>query len=570
MDDFSRKKEGLRLINEILHLLYSADILPLIMILSFLVYVIFLTAIRGKFDYYGRPTKGWVILCFVPLAAAGVHFGIYASGSAFKELFTNYENIYIPAALIALFPLLAKKRWLYNISKVATCFGCLFLTVLTISFASSYTNLTRKSMTDGYIALCDELEENYIMNDWKKIDYEKIKKEGLSKVEAAEKTGNTDLYYQALDELVYAFHDGHMGLSFYNQNSYEIDKLNSFNDYGMSLVKLDDGTTIAVDVEEGLDIKAGDVVTKWDGVDIDEAAEKVKPPMNEAVASNEQVLKTLFLSGVGGDTVTVSYIGEDGKERGTELSKIDSKFPRALSAASKLVRPSAKYRFAQKMLDDDTGYLYVGEESIDSISDHVGYLTGDHKKAREMFRADLQKLRDAGMTNLVIDIRGNGGGYDEVSTALASLFTEEKIYAFSLGRKDSSGITKLCDHYVQPDGEFSDIKVLVLTNMKCASAGDGMVLYMSRIEGVTIAGITEPSGCNQETGGHIYLPEGAVIDYPNGIVLDENGDPNIDVDDSRESRDPVDVKIPLDKEAALKIFDGTDYELEWAVQYLDG
>ena len=60
------------------------------------------------------------------------------------------------------------------------------------------------------------------------------------------------------------------------------------------------------------------------------------------------------------------------------------------------------------------------------LSDTIGYLTGNHKKARKMFRKTLQELREQGMTKLVIDARNNGGGYDDVATALASLFTKEK------------------------------------------------------------------------------------------------------------------------------------------------
>ena len=64
------------------------------------------------------------------------------------------------------------------------------------------------------------------------------------------------------------------------------------------------------------------------------------------------------------------------------------------------------------------------------------------------------------------------------------------------------------------------------------------------------------------------MPEGAVIMYPVGLILDQNGNPNIDIDDTRISRTPLDIKIPLNKEAALKIFNGIDYELEWAIEYL--
>jgi C-terminal processing protease CtpA/Prc len=173
------------------------------------------------------------------------------------------------------------------------------------------------------------------------------------------------------------------------------------------------------------------------------------------------------------------------------------------------------------------------------------------------------------MKKLVIDIRNNGGGYDEISTALASLFSKEKKYAFSLGYRLNNKNNSLVDHYVLKDGEFSDIKVVVLTNMRCASAGDGIVLYLSRIDGITIAGLTDPEGVNQETGGVVYMPKGAVINYPVGLILDQDGNPNIDIDDSRTSRNPVDIKIPLTKENAIKIFDGEDYELEWAIDYLN-
>ena len=186
-----------------------------------------------------------------------------------------------------------------------------------------------------------------------------------------------------------------------------------------------------------------------------------------------------------------------------------------------------------------------------------------------MFREDLRELRNQGMTKLVIDIRNNTGGYDEVATALTSLFTKEKMYALSLGVKNGKEIKSVDDRYVIADGEFSDLEIVVLTSMRCGSAGDGLALYLSRLPNVTVAGLTDPSGINQETGGEVYMPGNAIVAFPAGLILDENGNPNIDIDHTRQSRNPVDIKIPLDKEAALKIFSGEDYELEWAMEYLN-
>lgn len=221
------------------------------------------------------------------------------------------------------------------------------------------------------------------------------------------------------------------------------------------------------------------------------------------------------------------------------------------------------------MIASDIGYLRVTEESTNEISDTIAYCTGNHTAARESFRRDLRELKELGMTKLVIDIRNNAGGYDEVSTALVSLFTKEKIYAFSLGVKKGSDLLSVGDRYILPDGEFADLEILVLTGMRCASAGDGLSLYLSRLDNVTVAGTTNPAGISQETGGVIYLPENIAVSFPTGLILDGDGNPNIDTDHTRESRNPVDIKIPLDKEAAIKIFSGIDYELEWAIEFLN-
>ena len=114
------------------------------------------------------------------------------------------------------------------------------------------------------------------------------------------------------------------------------------------------------------------------------------------------------------------------------------------------------------------------------------------------------------------------------------------------------------------------MKVLVLTNYGCISAGDGATLYLSMMPNITVAGLTDSYGCNQETGGISALSGGHVyVGFPVGLVLNGNGDPNIDTRKDCVSRNPVDVRIPFDYDAAMQIFrDKEDYELNWAMQYL--
>ena len=556
------------MIGTIQHILDSTDVLTIAISLFVLVYLIALIIIRGKMKNSEKSAKVWTVLCFVPIVFSAVHFVVFALGSAFIYIMPSYISIYIPSVLMAFFPLLKIKKPVRIITNIACIIICLVLIVLSAS--NKVVNYTRKSMSDAYLSLCDYLEENYVLSEWKKTDYEKLKADGLGLIHEAEKTGDTDKYYEALHKLVASFNDGHMGLSFYaTEYSYELENILKFSDYGISLLTLDNGDTIAVNTIDDIEIKAGDVITKWNGVPVDEAIESVSLPFTLGTTiENERIQKAFFLAGVGGDTAEVTYINSDGAESTAIMNRIDGNIPRAISSFA-IFTCSRNEDYDYRMLSDTIGYLRVTAETINFFSDTISYVTGDHVTAREMFRKDLRELKNKGMTKLVIDIRNNAGGYEEVATALTSLFTEEKMYAFSLGVKNGKETRSVEDRYVLADGEFSDLEILVLTGMRCGSAGDGLSLYLSRLPNVTVAGLTNPSGISQETGGYVYMPENAVVSFPVGLVLDEDGNPNIDVDHTRQSRNPVDIKIPLDKDAALKIFDGEDYELEWAVDYLN-
>ena len=224
------------------------------------------------------------------------------------------------------------------------------------------------------------------------------------------------------------------------------------------------------------------------------------------------------------------------------------------------------------MLDDKCGYLRITcESSDDDLYDiFVGYMTGNHAKAREMFRNKLRDLKAQGMDYLIVDLRNNQGGYDEIANALCDLLTTEDMDHLALGIRNKGSYKPTSTHGIKGDGEFADLKVMVLTNFGCLSAGDGASLYLSRLPNVILAGLTDPYGCNQETGAISALTGGNIyVFFPDGLVLDGNGVPNIDTRKDCVSRNPVEVRIPLDYDAAMKIFhDKEDYELNWAMQYL--
>ena len=281
--------------------------------------------------------------------------------------------------------------------------------------------------------------------------------------------------------------------------------------------------------------------------------------------------------------VEVSFLDENGIEQTAVLNDLGE--PHTQLEAFRAYRHFEKLgaedefesllaeNFSTKMLDDKCGYLRVTCESTDDglYDIFVGYMTGNHAKAREMFREKLRDLKAQGMEYLVIDLRNNQGGYDEIANALCDLFAAEDLDHYAVGIRENGSYRPTAIHGIHGDGEFADLKVVALTNFGCLSAGDGASLYLSKFPNVTLAGLTDSYGCNQETGGASVLSGGLVyVGFPVGLVLDGNGDPNIDTRADCVSRNPVEERIPLDYDAAMKIFrDKEDYELEWAMQYLE-
>lgn len=106
------------------------------------------------------------------------------------------------------------------------------------------------------------------------------------------------------------------------------------------------------------------------------------------------------------------------------LKKIESTMPRVYKSLG-IFTCSKNEEYDYRMLSDNIGYLRVTEESTDYLSDTISYVTGNHSTAREMFREDLRELRAQGMTKLVIDIRNNAGGSDEISTVLKTFGGED-------------------------------------------------------------------------------------------------------------------------------------------------
>jgi hypothetical protein len=142
----------------------------------------------------------------------------------------------------------------------------------------------------------------------------------------------------------------------------------------------------------------------------------------------------------------------------------------------------------------------------------------------------LEEMR--GTRGLIVDVRLNGGGSEDLAEEVAGRFLEKQfVYAFSQFRNGPShtNLTAKLERSVSPKGPWVyDRPVVLLIGQKCMSSNESFIAMMSGARQVTIMGDhTCGSSGNPEI---IHLPlEITVsvprwIDYlPDGTPLDQRG-----------------------------------------------
>ncbi len=197
-----------------------------------------------------------------------------------------------------------------------------------------------------------------------------------------------------------------------------------------------------------------------------------------------------------------------------------------------------------------------GKIEYGRISDAIGYIS-----IREMdgYNPDVIDpiLKEFGnLSRIIIDVRFNGGGEDNISLALASRFTNIKRLAYSKETFYKGKYKDQLQLFIEPIGTRPKGKVLVLTSRASASATEMFVMAMKAIPGVTVVG-ENTAGIHSDilpitlsNGWRVNLSHQKYT-MPDGKVYEQIG-------------------VPPHKEIALdekQFVSGVDNILEYAMKY---
>jgi carboxyl-terminal processing protease len=145
---------------------------------------------------------------------------------------------------------------------------------------------------------------------------------------------------------------------------------------------------------------------------------------------------------------------------------------------------------AAYMLDKETGYIKLNKFAATTEKE---------------FSEAVEKLKKTNMKNMVLDLRGNGGGYMLAATELADkFFTDEKLLVYLVGRK-----TPKQEFKSTGNGTLSSSRLVVLTDEGSASASEIFAGAMQDWDrGIVMGRRTFGKGLVQNG---FYLTDGSMI-----------------------------------------------------------
>lgn len=515
------------------------------------------------------PNSKWKLLFIVPGFVCMVLSGL--SGFEISML-----PAYVSVIILAAGFFKESKRF-----RQMLCIPAILLLLAAIPMCVFNTGYRAPEYTKDFKKAFSVMKEHYVLSEYKKIDWDRLYETYLLQFQEADKHHDEVEINIIWQRFCQEFHDGHVGWQSFGSGIMEETADRMFgSDYGLSLMTLENGDTVAVNVEEGSVLREagivnGTVVTAWNQVPIEDLVRNTNIRISAFPdEKNEHFYRALTAAGTGDESVTITFLDKDGKICNVEAPKLGS-YAKRLEETVRIINGGVKTgNMEWSFPADNTACLRIKQMMYDSIS----YDDGNHAEMKAELRERILKLRASGTNKLIIDLRDNAGGSMQFVLAVAQLLAPKGGHSYIYEavwdentkeyKRDADG-NYIVGKGITYQGEdlMAGGEIIILVNAATISAGDHLTMLLSEFDNVTVMGFTPSSGSGQAVNSIRF--DYGILTYSDVPCLDSEGNIFIDTDFSRQSNMPLDVKVPFDQKAVTALFDEKkDYLLEIAVDVL--
>ncbi|CCO23744.1 Peptidase S41 [Maridesulfovibrio hydrothermalis AM13 = DSM 14728] len=443
-----------------------------------------------------------------------------------------------------------------------------------------YTNM---SFLGAYDAFHAQISEQYAFGEWKNVDWSGINNSIRPKIVLADAANSEDDYVTALLEYTRSIPDGHVHWG--DKMAFFISTINNAS-YGFGMIGLDNGQVIANVVTAGGPaalggMSVGDVILEWNDVPIATAltqASNLWRPNPASIATNELSLLEKYRALVLDPVNTVSKVKfskSDGSGTVTAVLTALADGNAILNTTKLWNEVDGANLITYKVLPSGYGYIMVGALEDENVSE---------KELSAKFKEAMVYLTDRDVPGLIIDLRGNSGGSDDLAAEISGYFYSQRtIYEYQSFYNALTGqfevivpnaagdgiIDRNRPLYIVPQLPQFTRNVVAIVNPDSVSSAEGVAMTIKNLPQGHVVSIYGTNGSFGMTGGKALMPRSYEIEFPHGRSLDKNGEIQLDSKDGIGGVTP-DILVPRTSANMIDYANRVDVELKAAVAYLQG
>lgn len=455
---------------------------------------------------------------------------------------------------------------------------------------SDYSKL---SWTEAFDKLHNRVSKEYAFTQWKGVDWDVLYHEYQPIIAKAQDKNDFDAYYIALRSYLHEVPDRHVSVS----NLTEVDDRYIGGGFGVAVAKVDDGKIIFSWVDEQgpawkAGVRIGAELISWNGQSAEDALEAVSTVFTSISATKEdldlQKQHYLVRAPVGVQVINIVFLNEGEKvPREISLTAYDDRkeslkrgYPDAVvsdrlkDAILEIENPEPmpEGMVEQKMLEDRICYIKIWGEFDADLQQ-----TGQAPSTLELLRKAVNEAIAADAKGIILDLRNNLGGLDDMAADILGSFYSEKTFyeyqnAYNPATRQREIITADAETgtealYINPAQQCYNGPVIALVNTRCVSSGEGIAMGIRNLPNGNILGFYGTNGSFGLSGSEAAMPGGITVRWPSGQSLDVDKQIQLDSRDGNGGVSPL-IRIPMTAENAMRIASGEDVELEEAVRIL--
>ena len=183
----------------------------------------------------------------------------------------------------------------------------------------------------------------------------------------------------------------------------------------------------------------------------------------------------------------------------------------------------ANYNISNDLSSEEFANQYW--EKADNSINYTKDVLESFKKQMKIIYEDVKNSKSC-----IIDVRFNGGGFDEVGLEILSYFTSKPIISFSKKARYGNSFTKSQNINLEPNKNQFQGDLYILTSPQTASASETFVLASQNIENATRIGSNTEGILSDVLSKRLpnrweYGLSNEIYENANGINYEQSGIP---------------------------------------------